>query len=52
MHKCYYCHEEFEIVTESMTLPIVCPFCGSDLDEEDEEEFDEEFDDDCEVEDE
>lgn len=43
IHLCYTCDAEFSInsITED-GQPQYCPYCGSDLEVEDEEEFDEE----------
>lgn len=31
---CSECEEEFRIITESLDKPTLCPFCGSDLEDD------------------
>ncbi len=46
-YECQSCGEEFRVITDSSAYVEYCPFCGSDVaddEDEDEEEFEEDQD--------
>ena len=41
---CEGCEEEFRIVSDALQLPQFCPFCGTEIEHEDEDGEESDFD--------
>lgn len=39
---CAECEEEFRVISENIEPPAYCPFCGVELEDDQDEEYDEE----------